>query len=100
MHRWTEAELAHDRRAEVQADAHPQRLAELGGELAVELGERRACAAGGCERGSGGLGRALLEAEERHDPVAHDLVDAATGALDRPTHGHHEAVEDEYRVVG
>ena len=48
---------------------------------------------------AGGIAIAL-DAEERHDAIADELVEPPAGLLDRPPHRVEIAVQDEHDVVG
>jgi hypothetical protein len=79
-----EAHLAEDHRSDVQADPDAERLVQIVRELLVELLERE-------RHGRGQTLPArrlgwLIDAEERHDAVAQELVDPAALGLYRLAH--------------
>ena len=92
------AHLADDGRAGVQADDHAQRLAQIVLELPVERSSAAPCRAPASARRR--PPRRGVDTEQRHDPVADELVDMAARGLDRLAHRLEIAVEHEDDVVG
>ena len=93
------ADRAHDDLAGVEADAEPERHAARALDLLRPAAERLLHA----ERRVAGARRVVLvrerRAEERHDPVAHDLVDGALVAVHRLHHPLEHAVEQLARLL-
>ena len=81
--------------AEMHADAHAQRLVELDREVAIERVQGQGHAA---LAASPPPPRRPRRAEQRHDPVADELVDGRRASM--TAHRLEVAVEDEHRVVG
>ena len=94
------ADPAEDRRPHVDADAHPQRLADAVGELPVEAAQGGQHVPGGVERVPAAGAAARGDPEQGHDPVAQKLVDLAPVPLDGLAHELEVAVEEEHGIVG
>ena len=84
----------------MDADADAECGAEIGGELGAERAHRVDHRAGSRERLARAGGRARVDPEERHHPVAGELVRDPAGPRDRRADGLEVAVQDEHDVIG
>ena len=84
----------------MNANPDLQRRRQVGGEQFIqilELGRHPPDSADGLDAGGTRLG---VDAEQGHDAVADELVDAAATSFDRLSHGPEVAVEDIDHVIG
>ena len=93
------AHVAEDHRPDVEADADAERLGQVMGQLLIELIERGRHRARRSQRVPARCRRIAVDAEQRHDAVADELVDPAALAFDRLAHGLEVLIEQEHHVV-
>ena len=89
--------------AGMDADAQAERFVQVMAHAVVQLLQRLRHVAGGAQRrGAAGIaaGLRLGQAEQRHHPVADELVDPAAGTLHRRAHQPEILVGDEDDVIG
>ena len=77
----------------------PERSVEVVGHRPAQLGQAEDHRAGAGQGAAAALGGVGVDAEEGHDTVTGELVDGATGPLDRAAHRLEVPVQEEHHVV-